>query len=387
MELTLFTQILQDKHFTDYKKMQYKYGKDFDEFLHDLEKVFYRPLPLADFDGNPLVYTENVPVISKSINRFLMKPNNGGFGIKAAEDEIISTSAIEGIDFSRESVRNILKGYAPKDEQEARVSGLKKGFEFIAEPTNGINEENLYTLYMMTVGDFLDEENKLQNGRKYRHDAVYVVDDSAVVHAGIDHKKLPGCMKTLVDFINAEDAINDLLKAVIVHFYIAYLHPYFDGNGRMARLVHLWVLIQSGYQSVLYVPLSSKIKSSKKAYYDAFTKIEANAKISGRIDVTPFLIYFVNEVYNKITKEDTAAPAFTVFDEAMKDGKITEKEAKLWQFVLSAYGTDEFSTKQLEKDFGNVAYATIRSFVLKFEKIGLLTSVKYGTRVKYKVLV
>lgn len=387
MELTLFTRMLQDKHVTDYKKMQYKYGKDFDEFLHDLEKVFYRPLPLADFDGNPVVYTENVPAISKSINRFLMKPNNGSFGIKAAEDEIISTSAIEGIDFSRESVRNILKGYAPKDEQEVRISGLKKGFEFIAEPTNRITEENLYTLYMMTVGDFLDEENKLQNGSKYRHDAVYVVDDSAVVHAGIDHKKLSGCMKALVDFINSEDTINDLLKAAIVHFYIAYLHPYFDGNGRMARLVHLWVLIQSGYQSVLYVPLSSKIKSSKKAYYDAFTKIEANAKISGRIDVTPFLIYFVDEVYNKITKEDTAAPAFAVFDEAQKDGKITEKEAGLWQFVLSAYGTDEFSTKQLEKDFGNAAYATIRSFVLKFEKVGLLTSVKYGTRVKYKVLV
>ncbi|MGN1194859.1 MAG: Fic family protein, partial [Acutalibacteraceae bacterium] len=210
--------------------------------------------------------------------------------------------------------------------------------------------------------------------------------DSAVVHAGIDHKKLPGCIKALVNFINAEDTINDLLKAAIVHFYIAYLHPYFDGNGRMARLVHLWVLIQCGYQSVLYVPLSSKIKSSKKAYYDTFTKIEANAKISGRIDVTPFLIYFVDEVYNKITKEDTAAPAFAVFDEAQKDGKITEKEARLWQFVLSAYGTDEFSTKQLEKDFGNAAYATIRSFVLKFEKVGLLTSVKYGTRVKYKVL-
>ncbi|MGN0469252.1 MAG: Fic family protein [Acutalibacteraceae bacterium] len=385
MELTLFTRMLQDKHFTDYKKMQYKYGKDFGEFLNDLEKVFYKPLPLADFDGNHLVYTENVPVISKNINRFLMKPNNGSFGIKAAEDEIISTSAIEGIDFNRESVRNILKGYAPKDEQENRIAGLKKGFDFIADTTNKINEENLYKLYMMTVGEFLDEENKLQNGCKYRHDVVYVVDDSSVAHAGIDHKKLPGYMKSLIDFINAEDTINDLLKAAIVHFYIAYLHPYFDGNGRMARLVHLWVLIQSGYQSVLYVPLSSKIKSSKKAYYDAFTKIENNAKISGKIDVTPFLIYFVNEVYNKITKEDTAASTLTVYDEVLKEGKITEKEAKLWQFVLSAYGTNEFSTKQLEKDFGDAAYATIRSFVLKFEKAGLLTCVKYGTRVKYKV--
>ena len=67
-------------------------------------------------------------------------------------------------------------------------------------------------------------------------------------------------------------------------------------------------------------------------------------------------------------------------------GKITEKETKLWNFVLSFYGTEQFSTKQLEKDFGDAAYATIRGFVLKFEELGLLKSVKYGTRIKYCIL-
>ena len=54
--------------------------------------------------------------------------------------------------------------------------------------------------------------------------------------------------------------------------------------------------------------------------------------------------------------------------------------------MLSFYGTEEFSTKQLEKDFGDAAYATIRGFVLKFEDLGLLSSVKYGPRVKYKII-
>ena len=47
------------------------------------------------------------------------------------------------------------------------------------------------------------------------------------------------------------------------------------------------------------------------------------------------------------------------------------------------YGDAEFSIKQLEKGFGNAAYATIRSFVVKFEKLGLLKSTQYGNRVKY----
>ena len=75
----------------------------------------------------------------------------------------------------------------------------------------------------------------------------------------------------------------------------------------------------------------------------------------------------------------------TAYDNAVKDGKITEKETKLWTFVLSFYGTEEFSTKQLEKDFGDAAYATIRGFVLKFEQLELLSSVKYGTRIKYRI--
>ena len=82
----------------------------------------------------------------------------------------------------------------------------------------------------------------------------------------------------------------------------------------------------------------------------------------------------------------TAVEILTAYDSAVKDGKITEKETKLWKFVLSFYGTEEFSTKQLEKDFGDAAYATIRGFVLKFENLGLLSSVKYGSRTKYKVV-
>lgn len=53
--------------------------------------------------------------------------------------------------------------------------------------------------------------------------------------------------------------------------------------------------------------------------------------------------------------------------------------------MLSAYGDREFSTKQLEKDFGNAAYATIRGFVLKFTKMGLLSCAHYGQRIKYRV--
>ena len=73
------------------------------------------------------------------------------------------------------------------------------------------------------------------------------------------------------------------------------------------------------------------------------------------------------------------------YQTALAEGKITEKERLLWEYVLSAYGAEEFTTKQLEKDFRNAAYATIRTFVMKFHEMGLLTARKAGNRVFYRV--
>ena len=383
MDIKIFLKMLKDKNFVDFSKMQYKYGKDFDSFLEALKELYYKELPLMDFSGEKTVFMEESFALNQSAIKFLLRSQNENFGLKAAEDEIISTSAIESIDFNRDSVRNILKGMAPKDETENRILGVKKGLEFIANTANEITEENIYKLYMMAVGDFLDKENRLKKGEYYRHDKVYIVSDK-IEHSGLDYKKLPQYMKTLVMFINYDDGINDLIKAAIIHFYIAYIHPYFDGNGRMARLLHLWFLIQKGYMSALFIPFSSEIEKSRKLYYRAFTQIENNKNYTGKIDITPFIIYFIDNVYNKI--EQIYSPdVFMIFEEQIKNGNITEKESKLWKFVLSCYGDGEFSTKQLEKDFGDAAYATIRSFVLKFEEMELLTSAKYGVRVKYKV--
>ena len=138
--------------------------------------------------------------------------------------------------------------------------------------------------------------------------------------------------------------------------------------------------------AALFTPFSRYIAENKGAYYKAYERVERNALISGYTDVTPFLFYFCNEVYNRLQVD--AVPPKTdleVYQTALAEGKITEKERLLWEYVLSAYGAEEFTTKQLEKDFRNAAYATIRTFVVKFHEMGLLTARKAGNRVFYRV--
>lgn len=386
MDIQKFHNMFNDKHFCNMKKMQYKYPNDVAEFVSVLKDMYYKPLSICDFAGTNLVYIESKANINMDSYKLLMMNQGKAYGAKAVEEEIISTAKIESIDYSRDSVRSILKGYAPKDDEETRIFGMKKGFDFIADNNNKITEENIYKLYMMTVGDFLDDENKLLEGNSYRHDCVHIQDLAGeVAHTGINCDDLPNAMKNLVEFINANDGMNELVKAAIIHFYIAYLHPYFDGNGRMARLVHLWYLVQQGFSNTLFIPFSSYIMKSVKKYYEAYTLVEENQKLTGVIDVTPFIIYFAENVYGKFENREICVDVFDLFKQALSKGEITAKEEQLWQFVVANYGTSDFSTKQLEKDFGNAAYATIRSFVLKFEKLGLLKSKKYGNRVRYRI--
>lgn len=387
MEAGLYVKMLSDKSIIDLKKLKYKYpDADIKEFVELLKAGVYKSMPIKSFTGKDLVYMENTAQVRMSAVRLLLTPQSSDetFGLKAMEEEIISTLTIENIDSSRDSVRKILRGYAPTDESESRIYGLKKGLEFISDPANIITGKNIHTLYNLAIGQYLAESDRLRKGAFYRHDAVYIVGQD-LEHAGLPHDKLPEYIARLVTFIDMDSPMNDLLKAAAIHFYVAYLHPYFDGNGRMARLMHLWYLKRQGYSSALFIPFSSYIERSRKEYYNAYSLAEQNEKISGVMDVTPFLIYFIESVYNRLGSALPQADMLEAFRKAMGEGRVTEKEKDLWNFVLSAYGSGEFSTKQLERDFGNAAYATIRGFVLKFEELGLLAGQKYGSKTKYRI--
>lgn len=352
MDSSVFAKMLSDPGRLDLKKMGYKYGQEnLQEFLALHKQYFYQELPLHDFDGNSMVCRLDKAVqIPLSAARVLLTPQQSArlYGTRAMEEEILSTFRIEQIDTSRESVRRILSGQAPENDEEHRICGMKQGLEFIADRSHAITEENLFRLYQMTIGDFLPEEDRLLPGHWYRHDGVTVI-DGKTEHTGLPWQKLPAYMKELTAFAAEKAAQNDLIKAAILHFGLTYLHPYFDGNGRMARLLHLWYLVQQGYSSALFVPMSRFVEESCARYYKAYTRVEQNQQISGVLDVTPFLVYFAESVYYRLGEDQPQPRTLQAFEEALRQGKVTEKERALWQFVLTAYGSEEFSTKRLEK--------------------------------------
>ena len=390
MDALQLVKMVEDKNFTDLKKMQYKYSNEsVAEMLEILARGAYGLSPLKDFKGRDIIYLENIARISSKCSKILLSHRDGAFvcssgAVGAAEEEIYYSLEIENIDTSRESVRRILAGYAPQDASEERIYGMKQGMQFISDYHNEINEENLYKLYRMTIGNYLEPENRLPDGSFYRNDAVYVIGGKKT-HKGLDSKLLPEYMKALMTFTNTESDINDLAKAAIIHFYIAYIHPYFDGNGRIARLVQLWYLVQRGYPSAILVSFSALIMESRRLYYKAYTLIEQNAEISGIVDVTPFVLYFAQNVYNRLSQTMPGQYTLDEFANALLRGDVTEKEHDLWDYARNRYNGQWFSTKELEKDYGKAAYGTIRTFVQKFNAMGLMECRNYSNRPKYRI--
>lgn len=301
MDSNKFFDMLRDKDALRFKKLGYKHpDADVGEYARLLYSGFGVQTSLPDFQGKPILCVEHLAPFKRSASKLLLKSGEGDYGLRAMEDELASTMAIENIDVSRDSVRNILRGTAPKDGAEERIYGLKLGLDFIANASNSITSDSIARLYRLAINPYIDAKDRLPENGNYRSDAVYVVGGEGVEHEGLPHGMLPEYVEKLAAFANAESELDELNAAALIHFYAAYLHPYFDGNGRMARLLHTWYLRQKGYSTAMFVPLSSYIEASRKKYYDAFALVYENAKISGVTDATPFLAYFAENVYNKL---------------------------------------------------------------------------------------
>ena len=170
MDGAQFAKMLSDKHLLELNRMEYKYSTvSVKEFAELLRQNFAQPLPLTDFSGNKLFYLPNLAQISTNgMKQLLSVPVSGqNFGLSAMTEEIYATFQIESIRSTRSSIRYILDGYAPRDEQEARIYGMKRGLEFIANRQNTITEENLHRCDQNDhIDGFADQSGSERSERK-----------------------------------------------------------------------------------------------------------------------------------------------------------------------------------------------------------------------------
>ena len=152
-----------------------------------------------------------------------------------------------------------------------------------------LSREILLELHRRVTEGALDDPTAA--GRLRRDDEYRVVGDDTgeVFHKPPPASVLDARMAAMVDFANGHDAqgfIHPAIRAIILHFWLAYDHPFVDGNGRTARALLYWSMLHHGYWLFEYVSISQVIIRGPVAYGEAFLHTETDHN-----DLTYFILY------------------------------------------------------------------------------------------------
>ena len=215
---------------------------------------------------------------------FLFTRNEKEMVISRLFSEIEGSLNIESVPTTQRRIAEIHKSNNLQDENDIIIRNMLQAVAFIIHEKPAFNKDNLRKLYDILSCSCLPEEKKLKKEAYYRHDEVFID-----VFEGADYRILDECMDSLFAFANDPDNIKkyDILLPYICHYYILYIHPYFDYNGRTARMVSFWL---SFIYDIAGAPLfmSEAINEHKGDYYRALT----NTRTTNN-DLTYFLGYIL----------------------------------------------------------------------------------------------
>ena len=284
--------------------------------------------------------------------------------VSSIMEEAISSSQIEGANTTRKRAKEMLrKEIKPHTKSEQMIVNNYLTIKHITQnKLDNLTPENLLEIHRLISKDTL--EAKKEEGAFRTSNDIYVVDHtkSEVVHTPPNYDEIPILIKELCVFFNEEvdkdNFIHPLLKGIIIHFMIGFIHPFSDGNGRTARALFYWYLLKKGYWLTEYLSISKIIQDTKNQYERAFiyTEIDKND-----------LSYFIN--YNlKVMEKAFDALKNYIQDKQknhfkiarfIKIPNINERQAQLLKIV---YDNPEvvFNTKEIQNRF-NVSNYTART--------------------------
>jgi len=250
-----------------------------DEFLHNIDIEMKDGAILSDYSNNEI------------FNRQLL--NHGII------EESIASSQLEGAHSSRKAARAmILENRKPKTKDEVMIMNNYQVMRLIETELKDkeLSEEVLFSMHKMFMQGNLD---KKEIGRYRKNsDEIIVADDGSqrdIYHIPPKEKFVIKEMERLINYANDklldEEFIHPVIKAIILHFWIGYLHPFVDGNGRTARAIFYWYLLRHGYWAFSYIPLSRIIKDSPVQYRDSYMYSEQDDN-----DLTYFLEYNIDRI-------------------------------------------------------------------------------------------
>lgn len=309
--------------------------------------------------------------------------NRDLYYISSLMEEAITSSQLEGAATTRQVARDMLSnGRPPQNRDEQMILNNYLAMETIGDfKDSPLTKERILEIHRRLTLDTLDNPDA---AGRFRNEA----DGDVVVHdrltLEIHHRPpepdtLDDRLQLLCDFANGSKAqgfVHPVLRAIIVHFMLAYDHPFVDGNGRTARALFYWTLLYHGYWLFKFLTISPILRKSPGRYTKAFLYTETDDN-----DLTYFILHQLATIEKAMEELGSYVARKTQQQKAIEHklrGQVTLNHRQIallshaGRHPLHRYTVTSHQTRHA------VVYQTARTDLLNLTDRGLLLKSKIG---------
>ena len=264
-----------------------------------------RNLPLVDVAGEPFAYVFTDPVperlheIDLSLGGSIGMPEQvtnretkDRYLVSSLIEEAITSSQLEGAAATREAAKEMLRANRkPRDVAEQMILNNYLTMRHLANVKDRkLTPELIHELHTRVTRETL--ENSVDAGQLRSTDQVVRVYDTTtgeILHDPPPASQLSDRLDRMCAFANEENDngfVHPVLRSIILHFWLAYDHPFVDGNGRTARALFYWSMLRRQYWLCEYISISEVLLKSPSKYARSFLYAETDEN-----DLTYFILH------------------------------------------------------------------------------------------------
>ena len=239
-------------------------------------------------------------------------------------------------------------------------------------------------LHAMLTADTLDDPEAAGRIQRPGDDRVEIVDlrDQRVLHAPPPAEELPERIEGMIRFANRGlDEAGSCTRssgAIVLHFWLAYDHPFEDGNGRTARALFYWAMLRHEYWMFEFLSISRQLVEAPARYARAFLHTETDGN-----DLTYFIVHQIEVILRAL--DDLDAWIERKIEKTREVEGILKASTSLnhRQLALLAHALrhpDAAYTIRGHRTSHGVVYATARADLLRLAELGLLDRRRVGKK-------
>jgi len=347
-------------------------------FHYELLDDFQKKLHILDM-GTAGRIGSNIDSIASGRERYI---------ISSLMEEAIASSQLEGAVTTRPIAKEMLRlKKKPRNYSEQMiVNGYQTLQKILTMKEKTITPDIILELHKSITKDTL--KDKKYEGTFRDNNEVVVADPleiEKVYYTPPDYKKIPSLIKEFCEFANSDkhDFIHPIIKGMMLHFLIGYIHPFEDGNGRTARTLFYWYVLNKGYWLFEFMAISRILVRSRIKYGLSYLYTETDDN-----DLTYFLEYNLSTIEEAledmntyiIRKQKEQSEALELI-KSLKNINLRQAEI-LKEFLKNS--EKMFVVNEIMTIYG-VAYDTARNDLLHLTQLGYLEKIKIQKKFVFKL--